>query len=396
MEFEQIIKRLDFLDKQQRETRDTLAGLKDSVASFDTTVNAVSKQIKTLSKQVSEIIPAAKRVDQFETLITKQRTEILKLIEDKEKTRLKTEKEADKWVTNEIIELQKVLEQVKNSVDTTELKKQIKERADENTRTTNLMAELRLTIEEVKRSNEDVRHTVQANEEVRKNDLKRIADVQGELTSLRKRTDEAREKSTINADTLKNIENRITDLLASEMERKQLQAVFLDQQRIAQGDRERAFKDWQEKFSIFQKEAAGVETQVQKLDEALRNAKKAQEAYLDLNTRLERRINEVTEMQRLAEERLRQEWISYKADDQKRWTGYNLSSEESFREIRKDVGKYESSISALNEISQVLQDQLHQTTDASEKQLQEMMNVVHEWMSSYQRIMGHGKKTTKK
>jgi sulfur transfer protein SufE len=40
-----------------------------------------------------------------------------------------------------------------------------------------------------------------------------------------------------------------------------------------------------------------------------------------------------------------------------------------------------------------MQDQLHQTTDASEKQLQELMNVVHEWMTSYQRIMGHGKKT---
>jgi hypothetical protein len=43
-----------------------------------------------------------------------------------------------------------------------------------------------------------------------------------------------------------------------------------------------------------------------------------------------------------------------------------------------------------------LQDQLHQTTDTSEKQLQELMNVVHEWMTSYQRIMGHGKKPAKK
>jgi len=46
-------------------------------------------------------------------------------------------------------------------------------------------------------------------------------------------------------------------------------------------------------------------------------------------------------------------------------------------------------------VTQVLQDQMHQVTDATEKELQEMMNVVHEWMTSYQRIMGHGKKTTK-
>ena len=98
----------------------------------------------------------------------------------------------------------------------------------------------------------------------------------------------------------------------------------------------------------------------------------------------------------LTEDRLRQEWVSFKADDQKRWTGYSLSSEESFREIRKDVQKTEGRITPLDDALQVLQDQMHQTTDATEKELQELMNVVHEWMTSYQRIMGHGKKTAKK
>lgn len=396
MEFEQIVKRLEFLDKQQRETKETLASLKETLASFETTVNAVSKQIKSLSKQVTDITPASKRVDQFETILSKQRADLIKLIEENEKTRIREDKETAKRVQSEITELNKATIQLKNSFNPAEFKKAIKERADETQRALNNIADLKLSVDETRRSNEDVRHTILANEEARKNDLKRIADVQGELTALRKRIDENREKSTIQGDTIRNIETRITDLLASELERKQAQAVFLDQQRVAQIDRERSWKDWQEKFSSFQKEAESLDVQIQKLDETLRNAKKAQDAYLDLNTKLERRINEVTEMQRLAEERLRQEWISFKADDQKRWTGYSLSSEESFRDIRKEVQKYETSITTISEVTQVLQDQLHQTTDASEKQLQEMVNVVHEWMTSYQRIMGHGKKTTKK
>jgi hypothetical protein len=41
---------------------------------------------------------------------------------------------------------------------------------------------------------------------------------------------------------------------------------------------------------------------------------------------------------------------------------------------------------------------MHQTADATEQQLQELMNVAHEWLSAYERIMGHGKtaKKTKK
>lgn len=396
MEFEQIIKRLEFLDKQQRDTKETLASLKESLASFETSVNAVSKQIKTLSKQVTDIAPAAKRVDQFETMISKQRIDIVKLIGDNEKERAKEEKETAKRIQSEISELSKAVTQVKGMFNPAEYKKLFKERADETQRALNNIADLKLSVDEAKRSNEDVRHTLLANDEARKNDLKRIADLQGELTSLRKRIDENREKSTVQSDTIRNVESRMTELLASELERKQAQTAFLDQQRISQVDRERAWKDWQEKFNTFQKEAAALDEQIQKLDETLRNAKKAQETYVDLNAKLERRINEVTEMQRLAEERLRQEWISFKADDQKRWTGYSLSSEESFRDIRKEVGKYEERISTMSEVAQVLQDQIHQTTDVSEKQLQEMMNVVHEWMTSYQRIMGHGKKTTKK
>lgn len=396
MEFEQIVKRLDWLEKQQRENKETIGALSERLNSFETSVNAVSKQIKVLSKQVTDITPASKRVEQFEAMLTKQRNDIIKMIEENEKAHAKTEKDADKRIQAEFSEISKAVTQLKTTTDLSDIKKQLKQRADEIQRVTNNFADIKVRIDDAKRANEDVQHALKASDETRKNDLKRIADVQGELTSIRKRIDENREKTTITADSVRNVENRFTDLIASELERKQAQNAFIEQQAIAQIDRDRAWKEWKEKYEAFLKESEGLDSHIQKLDEALRGAKKAQETYLELNTKLERRINEVTEMQRLAEDRLRQEWISFKADDQKRWTGYSLSSEESFRDIRKEVQKYDGRITVLNDAAQVLQDQMHQTTDATETQLQEMMNVVHEWMTSYQRIMGHGKKTTKK
>jgi len=396
MEFEQIVKRLDFLDKQQRETKDSLVDLKERLTSYESSVDVVSKQIKALSKQVADIPPVAKRLDQFENLITKQRTEIVKLIEQADKNHTAAEKDITREYRAEFTEVEKSIEAIKVATNLTEIKKQLKERTDEIKRVQTNVGDFVSKIEDAKRATDDVKHSLMATEEARKNDLKRIADLQGEITAVRKRIDEHRDRTTIQADSIRAMEGRITELVASELERKQSQSAFIDAQKVAQIDRERVFKDWQEKFVEFQKEAEGLDAQIQKMDEALRSARKAQETYLELNTRLERRINEVTEMQRLAEERLRQEWITFKADEQKRWTGYSLSSEESFRDIRKEVGRYEASINTLNETTQVMQDQLHQTTDAAEKQLQEMMNVVHEWMVSYQRIMGHGKKTTKK
>lgn len=398
MEFEQIIKRLDFLEKQQRANKDALAALSERVNSFETSVNAVSKQIKTIGKQVADVAPAAKRIEQFETLLAKQRNELAKTIEENDKAHTKAEGEILKRFSSEMLELQKSVLQLKTATttDLTAFKKNLKERGDEMQRMFNNIGDFKTQVESATRSNEDAVSSLKAMDETRKNDLKRIADVQGEIAAVRKRVDENRDKYAIAADSIRNVENRFTDLIASEQERKQAQSAFLEQQSIAQMDRDRSWKGWQEKFDAFQKDASGIDVHIQALDEALRGAKKAQEIYLELNTKLERRINEVTEMQRLAEDRLRQEWITFKTDDQKRWTGYSLSSEESFRDIRKDVSKMEEKIPPLTDAAQVLQDQMHQVTDTTEKELQELMNVVHEWMTSYQRIMGHGKKTAKK
>ena len=193
---------------------------------------------------------------------------------------------------------------------------------------------------------------------------------------------------------VRNVENRFNELLLSEAERKKAQAAFIEQQSLAKIDTEKVYKDWMEKVETFKQQTATLDSQTQALDETLRAAKRAQETYIDLNQKLERRINEITEMQRLGEERLRQEWVTFKAEDQKRWTGYTLSSEETIRDIRKTVDKYEERITAMDDSSQTFQDLLHQTTDATEQQLQELMNVFHQWLTSYERIMGHTRKNT--
>jgi chromosome segregation ATPase len=391
MEFEQIIKRIDWLEKEHRKNKETIASLKEQLASMDTSVGAASKQMKTLDKQFSDIGATASRLNQFEEILNKQRADLKKAIDENDKRSQKREADAAKRHQLEVEDINKSLAEMKKNFDPLDLKKKFKERTDETQGLLNNIADLKERLEDAIKTSQDLVQLQKVIDEGRKQDLKRMADIQGEFAAVRKRVDENREKTSLHSDSMRNMENRLTELLNTELERKQGQIAFLDQQTRAQVDRDRAWKDWREKYESFRKEAETLDTQVQALDETLRAAKKAQEAYLELNTKLERRINEVTEMQRLTEDRLRQEWITFKADDQKRWTGYTLSSEESMRDIRKDVQKIEGRLTALDDAAQLLQDQLHQTTDTTEKQLQEFMNVTHEWMSSYERIMGHGK-----
>jgi DNA repair exonuclease SbcCD ATPase subunit len=293
--------------------------------------------------------------------------------------------------------LHKAIDELRRSIETEfpPIKRDLKARILEETRLNEAIKELKPPIDDAVRIAHEATRTQRVFEESKKQDAKRVADLQGELSSLRKRIDETKSKIDLDADGFKNMDNRIKQLQLSESERKVAQTTFIEQQAIAQIDRDRSYKEWKEKFDSIKLQTEAFDAQVLKLEETLRTARRAQETYTELNTKLERRINEVTEMQRLAEDRLRQEWVTFKADDQKRWTGYTLSQDEGVKDVRRMVQKLEERISPLNEHIETIQDQMHQTSSATEQQLQELMNVAHEWLSAYERIMGHGKATKK-
>jgi len=395
MEFEQIVKRLEWLDEEHRKDKAALSVLEERIASLDGSISTLTKQLKDLNRKVSEIGPVNARLTQYDELLSKERADMNKAIDDLEKKHQRRERDMLKRYQEGLEEINKFLPNLDQSKDITELKKLIKQRADEDIKLNVAITEIKPKIDEALRKSEDVGSSYKVFEENRRQDIKRVADLQGEITSIRKRVDDFRQKAELQNDTVRNIENRFTELIISEGERKKAQAAFIEQQSLAKIDRDKVYKDWLEKVETFKQQTATLDSQTQALDETLRAAKRAQEMYIDLNQKLERRINEITEMQRLGEERLRQEWVTFKAEDQKRWTGYTLSSEEATRDIRKVVDKYEERITAIDDANQTIQDQLHQTTDATEQQLQELMNVFHQWLTAYERIMGHVRKTSK-
>jgi len=400
MEFEQLVKRLEWVDEEHRKTRNSIITLEERIAALAANIDTVAKQIKPLAKQIADIANTTARLDQFDDIFAKQREDMNKAIDEIEKRHQKRELEITKRHYEDIEPYQRQIDELRKNIESEfpPIKRDIKARLLEEARLNEAIKELKPPIEDAVRIAHEATRTQHVFDEARRQESKRVADLQGELVALRKRIDEARSKADLNLDGFKNMDNRIRELQNSEMDRKTAQNAFIEQQTIAQIDRDRSYKDWKEKFDAIKLQTDVFDTQVVRLEETLRNAKRAQETYTELNTKLERRINEVTEMQRLAEDRLRQEWVTFKADDQKRWTGYTLSQDEGTKDVRRLVQKLEERISPYDERIETVQDQMHQTASATEQQLQELMNVAHEWLSAYERIMGHGKaaKKTKK
>jgi chromosome segregation ATPase len=218
-----------------------------------------------------------------------------------------------------------------------------------------------------------------------------LVDLQGEVTALRKRMDDQRGQFEVASNSLRKLETRLNELTTVESERRDEMTAFLDKQALSQVERERTWKEWQVRFEAIEKQAIAVEAQLQTLEASQREAKRDQTFLEELAGRVERRISEITEIQRLSEDRFRQEWATFKADDQKRWTNYTLTQEEQRGEGLRQFEKLAEQTSHQEDELQEIKDLLEQMNEQSEKRLQTLLAMAHEWVSSYEKTLGRAR-----
>ena len=147
---------------------------------------------------------------------------------------------------------------------------------------------------------------------------KRITDIQMDTSSIRKRIEEDRNIIDFTKEQVRKIETRLTEIVNAEVERKQNQTAFIEKQSLLQVEKDNTWKEWQKRFANLEGLGSEFNNQLLELNETHRSIKRSQEEFDEINDRFNRRINEITEMNRLAEERFRQEWVAFKADDQKK------------------------------------------------------------------------------
>jgi len=348
MEFEQIIKQLDWLDEERRKDKATIAAQVEHIAVLNATLSSLSEKVKPLENAMEGYASLAARVEQFDAFLAQQREEMNETFTKLEKNAKRREKDAAKRFQVEFTPLNEAITDLRKKSDLSGIRRDLKARENEDLRLSASFTEIKAKFDDVLKSNKDLKYAQDLYEENRRQNIKRLTDTQGEIVALRKRLDEEREKRQLNADNLKNIDTRVADVLASEHKRKQDQSDFLEKLSIEQIDRERAWKEWIEKADSFNEKTELLETHLQTVNDATRSAKKAEDTYAEISQKIERRVHEIVEMQRLAEDRLRQEWVTFKADDQKRWTGYGLSQDETMKSLQKTMDKVESRLTEFD------------------------------------------------
>lgn len=352
----------------------------------------LAREIKDLSGEITRLSTLISRMDHFDEAMLQQRIEAKKYFEELERQIQKRDEEGEKVRRAEIRVLETSLADLRKELDPLpDIKRSLKVRMDEENRLAKLIDEVRSRIENVRRSEEEYTRSFRLLDDGRRQDSKRLTDLQGEVAALRKRLDEERGKVELNSNALKKTETRLNEMSILESERRESLEKFLENQALRQVERDRTWKEWQARFEIIETQTADVEGHLQNLETTHREVKRSQQAVDDLTQKVDRRINEITEIQRLSEERFRQEWVTFKADDQKRWTNYTLTIEEQRGESRRQYEKLADRVTHLEDTIQEVQDLIHQMNEQTEKRLQSLLSSVHDWVSGFENSIGRSR-----
>jgi chromosome segregation ATPase len=392
MDIEQLQKRIQWVEEDRRKEKDALALLENKVVALEGSLAAITQQGKDLSGDITRLSAVVTRMDQYDQTLVQTRIEAKQAVEELDKAiKLRVEETEkvrrveSKSIDSSLSDLQKQIESI------TKLEKGIQARVEEDNVLRRSIDELRGKIDEVRIEEEEYTRTFRLLEDGRRQDAKRLVDLQGEVNAMRKRVDDQRGQTELFNTGLRKLETRVSELVTVEGERRDSMASFLDKQALTQVERERTWKEWQSRFGTIEKQAVDIETQLLTLDTTNREVKRAQASVEELTQRVERRINEITEIQRLSEDRFRQEWVTFKADDQKRWTNYTLTQEEQRSEITRQFEKLSERSTHLEDELQEVKDLLQQANELAEKRLQNILATAHEWVTAYEKTVGRSR-----
>lgn len=383
MDFQQVAKRLEWLDEERRKDKNTIAALEERISFLESTNTQQLQHINELLSDVSRLQAIGGKLREYDSAMSQIRIDFSGSVDSIEKQRAERERDSDRIRQEDIEQVQKLAQENRILHEKTDdLKKDSLFRKEEFITLSRSIEEIKKSVEDSIRQGDEFRRLQNLLEDRRRTESKRMADMQGELSALRKRTEEQRGKQDIYSETLRKTDQKITEMVNAESERRQLQNAFIEKTNIANIERDRLWKDWQTRFEDIDRKSALVDTQIQALDGTFRMVKRSQESLDEVTQKFERRINEITEMQRLGEERFRNEWAGFKADDQKRWANITLNLDEAQRESARQLQKTSERLSLIDDSVKDIQYQLAQMMESENKRLVALYNIIHQWMSN--------------
>ena len=332
MELSQLEQMIRWLDDERKRDKASLLVLQERVEQQIRVIETQSVEIERLHQDIVALRTDLRRTDDYPSLVEKVHRDLNTTIEDfkgaTRRERLESEqlRRSEVEIVNEqLSELDKKLRSVLRYEEPLKAREAGEQR---------LQGQIQVVANELanltKRTDDRLQSIVYL-EEQRRADTRRVTAVEGEFPPIRKSIDEMVARQARLEDSIRKIPARVEEAVQIAKSYNPL----IEELRVADFQREQRVKQYIDQAARVNQEVVRLVEQTQKYALLYNQNKQALDGLEAFRIRLEKRQNEIAEMQRLAEERLKRQWEEWQTTFARDWQQRNVAGEDRWR--RQDL-----------------------------------------------------------
>ena len=384
MDLTQLTKLVQYIDEERRKDRALIAQLQERVDGLSRDAEARARYVQSLEATLNELKLQAMRAMAWTSATEQLRQEFVQLIERIEDQRTKAERELMRTRQIEIESIVRQLNELKKEVKTyAGYAEQIEARKAEEGRLAEMIGRLQVQVMDLDRRFDQPSTQISFLEEQRRQDARRLGALEQEILDLKKKTEQFPPKLLLLDEAIRRKQTEIEEA-AKILE---AQSQLIETQRVADIRRERQFAEYAEIIERLKVRADEIAQQVIGYIQLREEVKRELSALPDFRERLEVHINELFELQRDAEERMKRTIDAFREQIEKEWRTFTMAQEERWFERDRRLSEFEPRIAELEEEVSRLQPQiipLYQIIEAFSKAY---ANAGREWLAEANQLL---------
>ncbi len=337
MEPSQVEQMLRWLDEERKRDKLLISALQERLEQQLQTIEGQSVDLERMHHDLVELRTQVRRNEELPAMIEKAYRDLNHTLEEFKLATRRERQESEQMRRAEMEAINEQLTELDQKMrPLLRLDEPLKAREAGEQRLQGQLQTVANSIADLTKRTDDRLQSIVYLEEQRRADTRRVGALEGEMPPLRKSLDELAIKLTRLEDSIRKIPTRVDEAvqIAKSYDPR------IEELRVADFQREQRVKQFLDQAERVNAEVVRLVEQTQKYALLYNQNKQSLDALDAFQGRIEKRQNEIAEMQRITEERLRRQWEEWQATFARDWQKRQVSEEDRWR--RQDLATQKS------------------------------------------------------
>ena len=340
MDLGQLTQMTTWLDEEHRRSKAELIQLQQMVANEEGELQDMARTLKELEGRVAGMQTSLLKASHLQAAMQQLREEVVHLLAQADDRRQQEAREAERLRGIERDNVSRALNEIRRDLQRLpRVEEEVSLRKAEQQRTGESVLAMQQNLNALTQEVENKLRSIPFLEDGRQQDAKRIAQLQQESLEALKRLEQQGSRVQMLEDAVQRQERDSGELKELVSQLKTSQREFIEKQLLETEHFKRQMGEWDERVAFFEKKFTDFTARMEQFSSSFREDRQVVESVERFQEGIKREQAQVTELQRLAEERQRRQLEEWQEENEKRWRKELLRWEHQWGEQAKRNGQ---------------------------------------------------------